>query len=319
MRAPALLFILLTAGIGRAQPPIRVDVNQAEEPIRVGVNLVNIAFSARDAGGRAILDLSREEVEVFEDGTPQSIYFFARSTEVPLALGLALDFSGSQQHFLKQHHRDLRVFLGEAMGVRDRVFLVCFGNFLRLVSGFTASPDTVLEALKRYEEGQRRFELVGPTELRTGGTAFYDAIYYPVTEVLAKADNMRRALVILSDGEDNASSHHMLEAIESSQAAAVPVFAVRYTEQRGDGPTARNRYGTEVMDRIARETGGFHFDATRTDLKNAFRRIGEELRTSYELAYHSTNPVKDGTFRKIAIRLKRPGSTARTKTGYFAR
>ncbi len=97
------------------------------------------------------------------------------------------------------------------------------------------------------------------------------------------------------------------------------VFGIRYTERVKGGPTARNRYGTSVMDRIARETGGAHYDAARTDLPTTFRQIGEELRMSYELSYHSSNPVKDGTFRKIMIRPERPELTVRSKTGYFAR
>jgi Ca-activated chloride channel family protein len=111
----------------------------------------------------------------------------------------------------------------------------------------------------------------------------------------------------------------MMESIEAAQAANVLIFAVRYTQPPKGGPIARNRYGTSVMDRVARETGGAHFDAEKTDLRATFRQIGEELRMSYELAYPSTNPVKDGTFRKIVIRPKRPGLTVRTKTGYFAR
>ena len=319
MRLTVVLCVLSAAEFCLAQAPIKVDVNQAEEPIRVGVNLVNVTFVARDAGGKAVTDLAREEVEVFEDGVPQTVAFFARSADVPLALAIAVDFSGSQEHSLKKHHKDLQTFLREALGPRDRVSLICFGNFLRLVSNSTASGDSLIEGLQRFEKGERGFPLVGPREVRTGGTAFYDTVYYPVTELLVRAENMRRALIVLSDGEDNSSSHHMLEAIESAQAAGAPIFCIRYTEIAGDGPIARNRYGTEVMERLAHETGGSHIDAAKTDLRSAFRRIGEELRTSYELAYHSTNATKDGTFRKIAIRLKRPGATTRAKTGYIAR
>jgi Ca-activated chloride channel family protein len=83
--------------------------------------------------------------------------------------------------------------------------------------------------------------------------------------------------------------------------------------------TARNRYGTGVMARIAKETGGADYDARKADLPGTFRRIGEQLRSSYELAYHASNPAQDGTFRKIVVRAKRPGLAVRSKTGYFAR
>jgi len=129
----------------------------------------------------------------------------------------------------------------------------------------------------------------------------------------------RRALIVFSDGEDNSSAHHMMDAIETAQSGDARVFAMRYTERRHGQLTARNKYGTSVMARIARETGGADFDARQGDIRTWFRQIGEDLRSSYELAYVSTNPVRDGSFRKIVIRTKRAVCSVRSKTGYFAR
>jgi len=319
MRGPAALVALSIGCLWQAQTPIRVDVNQAESPFRVNVNLVSVAFSVRDENGRLVTDLSKEDFDVLEDAAPQEIAFFARSADVPLELALVVDFSGSQEHSLKQHHKDLQLFLKEVLGPRDRAFLVCFGNFVRLVSDSSSDADVLIQRMHMFEEGERRFPQIGPPERRELGTAFYDAIYYPVTEKLAKAESGRRALLMFSDGEDNSSSHNMMETVEASQAADVLFYAIRYTERVRGGPTARNRYGTSVMDRVARETGGMHYDAAKTDLRTTFRQIGEELRLSYELAYHSSNAVKDGSFRKIVIRPKRAGLTVRAKTGYFAR
>jgi Ca-activated chloride channel homolog len=319
MRTTSGLIALLTCCFCMAQSQIRVDVNQAESPIRVDVNLVNVAFTVRDSRGALVNDLTKGDFEVFEDAVPQTIAFFARSADVPLMLGLVVDFSGSQEHFLKQHHRDLQIFLREVLGPRDRAFLVCFGNYLRLVSDFSPVGDSLVEALQKYEQGKRSFPELGPTEDRELGTAFYDAIYYSITEKVPQAESGRRALLVFSDGEDNSSSHNMMEAIEASQAADVLVFALRYTEYGKRGETARNRYGMSVMGRIARETGGGHYDAGNTDLPSTFRQIGEELRSSYELAYHTSNPAKDGTFRKITVRAKRAGLAVRSKTGYFQR
>ena len=111
----------------------------------------------------------------------------------------------------------------------------------------------------------------------------------------------------------------MLDAIEAAETNDVLLFAVRYTEIGKDGPNARNKYGMRVMERIARETGGADFDAREKGLRENFRQIGEELRSSYELSYHSTNPASDDSFRKIAIRVKQPGLQVRAKTGYYAR
>jgi Ca-activated chloride channel family protein len=303
----------------QAQAPIRVEVNQAQLPFRVSVNLVSVAFSVHDERGGLVTDLSKEDFDVFEDAVPQEIAFFARSADVPLELALVVDFSGSQEHSLKQHHKDLQLFLKEVLGPRDRAFLVCFGNFIRLVSDSSSDAEVLIEGMHRFEAGARNFPELGPSERRELGTAFYDAIFYPVAEKLAKTEGGRRALLMFSDGEDNSSSHNMMETIEASQAADVLIYAIRYTERVRGGPTARNRYGTSVMDRVARETGGTHYDAAKTDLRTTFRQIGEELRLSYELAYHSSNSAKDGNFRKIAIRPKRAGLTVRAKTGYVAR
>src|SRR5512135_2062732 len=187
MRATSCMATLLFCCFCVAQSPIRIDVNQAQSPIRVDVNLVNVAFTVRDNMGALVNDLTKDDFEVFEDAVPQTIAFFARSADVPLTLGLVVDFSGSQEHFLKQHHKDLQIFLSEVLGPRDRAFLVCFGNYLRLVSDFSPAGDSLVDALQRYEQGRRNFPELGPSEDRELGTAFYDAIFYSVTEKLARA------------------------------------------------------------------------------------------------------------------------------------
>jgi Ca-activated chloride channel family protein len=298
----------------------------SQEPIHVAVNLVNVAFSMRDSRGALVESLAKEDIEIFEDAVPQKISFFARSTDVPLTLGLIVDVSGSQDHFTKQHEKDLEVFLKEVLGPKDRAFLVTFGNHIRLISDFSPSGAEIIERMKEYKgkdkgkdkRKQVEFPELGPTENRDLGTAFYDSIYYSVTEKLAR-ENGRRALLLFSDGEDNSSSHDMMSTIEKAQAENVVVYAIRYTEKEHGKLTARNKYGTSVMERIAKETGGAHIDAEVTDPHTYFRQIAEELRTSYELGYYPTNSGTDETFRKIVIRPKQAGVKVRTKTGYFSR
>src|SRR5690242_12156807 len=111
----------------------------AQTAIRVDVQLINVGFSVRDAQGRLVSDLSQGDFEVLEDGAPQKVAFFARSLDVPLNLGLVVDISGSQGSFLKQHHKDLRVFLNEVLRKQDRAFLLCFANHPRLVTDFSSS------------------------------------------------------------------------------------------------------------------------------------------------------------------------------------
>jgi len=294
---------------------------QAPAPIRVDVSLVNVGFSVRDDKGNLVANLTQDDFEVTEDGVPQKISFFARSTDVPLTVGLIMDVSGSQQSFLKPHHNDLQAFLKTVLLPRDRAFLVCFGNNLRLMSDYNNSPKELVDALKEFEKGKNieDFPIIGPREHRVLGTAFYDAIFYSSTQMMQNVERGRRALIVFSDGEDNSSAHHMMEAIEAAQANDVLLFAIRYTELRNGRLNARNKYGIGVMERIARETGGADFDGQGKGLLDGFRQIGEQLRSSFELAYHTSNPPGDKTFHKIVIKPKPPGLTVRAKTGYYAR
>jgi Ca-activated chloride channel family protein len=292
---------------------------QEAPAIHSNVNLVNVSFTARDQRGTLLDSLSADQVSLFEDGVEQKIAHFAKSTDVPLTLGLIVDASSSQEHFSKEHEKDIGSFLRNVLGPKDRVFLLCFGNHLRLVSDFTQSGPEMMEHLKQYEKKSERFPEIGLKEMRDLGTAFYDSIFYSVEEKLGKADG-RRAILIFSDGEDNSSSHDMMTTIEAAQAANVLVYTIRYTQPMRHGElSARNKYGIRVMDRIAKETGAWNVDAKETNPQEYFRKIAEELRTSYEVGYYPANPIKDNSFRKIAIQPKQEGVTIRAKSGYFAR
>ncbi|MBS1841739.1 MAG: VWA domain-containing protein [Acidobacteria bacterium] len=287
--------------------------------IRANVNLVSVSFIARDSRGALLDKLTLDDVEVFEDSVPQKISFFAKSSDVPLTLGLIVDASGSQEKFSKKHEKDLEIFLKRVLGPKDRVFLLGFGNHLRLVSDFTQSGDEVIQHLKEYEKSMGRFPEIGPREDRDLGTAFYDSIYYSVVEKLQNEPG-RKALLIFSDGEDNSSSTDMMTTLETAQAANVLLYTIRYTETRKNGQlTARNKYGIKVMDRLAKDSGGAHIDARAMDPKEYFQQIADELRTSYTLSYYPTNPMKDQNFRRITVRPKQDGVKIRTKSGYFAR
>jgi Ca-activated chloride channel homolog len=284
----------------------------------VKVNLVGVSFTARDPNGVLVDNLKQDDVEVFEDGAKQPISYFARSDDAPLTLGLILDASSSQGHVLKDHEKDLEVFLHDVLRAQDKVFLVCFGNRIRIVSDFGQSVPELLANLQRFQKKSSGFPEIAPDDTRDNGTAFYDSIYYSVTEKLAK-ETGRRALLIFSDGEDNSSAYDMMTTIETAQSADVRVYTIRYTQIEHHKLTSRNKYGIRVMDRIAKETGGTHIDATHTDPHVYFKQIGEELRSTYELAYYPANPAKDNTFRKVLIRPKNADITVRARTGYFSR
>ena len=293
----------------------------APEPpsFRSDVRLINVAFTVRNDKGVFVTDLNKDDFEVFDDGVQQNIAFFARGADLPLSLGLIADVSGSQAHFMKSHEHDLSTFLKNALTARDSAFLLCFGNHLRLARDFTPNSHQIMDGLKKFDHEKDHLPEIGPDEIRSEGTAFYDSLYYATTEKLAQRESSRRALIVFSDGEDNSSAHHMLDAMEAAQTENVVIFAIRYTETRKGKLTGRNKYGISVMARLSKETGGADFDAEKDDLKKSFHEIGDQLRSTYELAYHANMPLRDGTFHKLLVRSKRPDLTVRAKTGYFAR
>ena len=304
----------------------------AQQPIRVRTHLVNVAFTARDAKGALVDGLTENDVEVYEDGVQQKLAYFKKSADAPLTLGLIVDTSGSQEKEAKRHQHDIEIFLKNVLGPKDRAFLVCFENRVRLVSDFSQSGAELMERWEEFsgkqpdgkkdkketkKEKEKNFPDLGPNEKRVLGTAFYDSIFYSVSEKLAQ-ETGRRALLVFSDGEDNSSSHDMMSAIESAQGSDVLVFTIRYTEESHGKLTARNEYGIRVMERIAKETGGAEFDAKETDPKQYFKQIGEELRSMYETGYYSTNTDRDDTFRKVVVRPASEGIKTRSKPGYYA-
>ena len=305
-----LLFGLLAATV-LAQEPIS---------IKVDVSLINVAFIVRDTAGALNVDLRKDDIEIYEDGVRQQVKFFSRSNELPLRLGLVVDASGSQQKFTKQHRHDLEKFLKATITPRDQALLVCFGNHVRVVSGFSGSVRNLMDGLDEFHKGRRDFPELEPDDTRAGGTALFDAMYLTSMELMKPAPGTRKALVLFSDGEDNSSAHDLMDAIDSAQNSDSLFYTVRYTEPSKKGRlTARNRYGIREMDRLALETGGVAFDASQHDLGKLLAQVGEELRSLYDVGYTTTNAARDGSFRKVVIKVKRDGLTVRAKPGYYAR
>ena len=307
------IFALLVLGTLAAQelPPLS---------IKVDVNLVNVAFIARESSGLLTRKLTKDDIEVFEDGVKQEVQFFSRSEDVALRLGLVVDASDSQDKFIKQHRRDLEAFVAGSITPRDGALLVCFGNKVRVVSGFTSSSAELMSRLDEYQKGGRKFPEMDPDDTRVDGTALFDALYLTAMRKLRPIPGERKAVILFSDGEDNSSAHDLMDAIEAAQTADALIYTVRYTAPAKHGRlTARNRYGMREMDRLAAETGAASFDASKQDVGACLRQVGEELRAMYEVGYASRNPVRDGMFRKVVIRAKEEGVVIRAKPGYYAR
>jgi Ca-activated chloride channel family protein len=306
------LLLIFSAALLAAQDPPPLA-------IRVDVNLVNVAFIVRDGSGALAGDLGKDDIEVFEDGVRQDVRFFGRSTDLPLRLALLVDASGSQGNFIRQHHRDLQKFLAGSVMPRDRAMLVCFGNHIRVVSDFSSSVGDLMERFNRFQKGDRAFPELAPDDTREGGTALFDSMYLTAARKLGPVNGERKALILFSDGEDNSSAHDLIDAIESAQAADALVYTVRYTEMKKGRLTARGRYGILEMDRLATETGGASFDASKKDIGDSLKEVAAELRSMYDIGYVSSHPDRDGMFHKVVIRAKKQGLAVRAKPGYYAR
>ena len=174
--------------------------------------------------GALVNNLTKDDVELYEDGVPQKIEFFAKSTDLPLTLALIVDVSGSQDHFGKQHEKDLEVFLKEVLGPKDRVFVVCFGNHLRLVTDNTNSAEAILENYRLFDKGKKHFPELGPEEDREDGTAFYDSIFYSVKMKLEQLADGKRIADVQRWRRQFQLAQHDGHAIETAQTANVVFY-----------------------------------------------------------------------------------------------
>jgi Ca-activated chloride channel homolog len=319
MRFPATHSLALAALFLSALTASHQLSAQSVPVIQVETHLIDTTLSVRDADGRIVTGLTQSDFTVVEDGVPQKIRFFAHDNQLPLSIGLIIDESGSQEKFVKEHEKDIEAFLKQVLEPSDQAFALCFGNYLRLVSDSTSSVTSIMDGIHSFDKGNMNFPEIGPKEDRALGTALYDAVFFSITEKLAAVHQRRKVLLVFSDGEENSSEHDLLDAIGAAQNADVLIYAIRYTELKHGKMDARDRYGVRALDHLTTQTGGKTFDFHETKLKQDFNEIAGDLRSLYDLAYQSTNPTRDGTYRKVVIQATRPGLTVRARAGYYAR
>jgi Ca-activated chloride channel family protein len=286
--------------------------------LRVDSRLIETTVIVRDAKGVPVTGLPQTAFHISEDGAPQTVRYFASQRELPLSIGLIVDASGSQDTFVKEHEKEIEVFLKEVMEPRDHAFVICFGNYLRLTSDWTSSPADIINGITRFNNGDRDFPELGPQEERKLGTALFDAIYFPVTERMAAERGRRRMLIVLSDGEENSSEHDLIDAITQAQGADTLVYAVRTTEHKSRKMDARDRYGARVLDHMTEATGGRAFDAHAQSAKSIFASIAADLRSMYEIGYYSTNSDRTPSFRKVTIAVDGEALTVQARAGYVS-
>src|SRR5262249_33399703 len=257
------------------------EVEPEGTTIRKNVNEVHIVFTVTDKHGRHIKDLKRDDFHVVDDSRPASISSFHSETNLPLQVGLLVDASNSVRDRFKFEQESAVEFLSQTIRPRyDKAFIV----------GFDATPEVTQDFTDNTETLSRGVRLLRPG----GGTAMYDALYFACRDKLLKQPQgipVRRAIILLSDGEDNLSHVTREEAIEMAQRAEVVVYTI------STNVTGSRQRGDKVLQRIADATGGYAFFPFQiTDVANAFAEIQDELRSQYALSYTPAEFHADGRY-----------------------
>ncbi len=288
-------------------PPSSFDSSQPDESvltIKKRVDEVNVLFIATDKHGKFVRNLNEKDFAILDDHKPpQSIVNFRRETDLPIELGLLIDTSGSVRGRFDFEQDAAATFLQNTVRPNfDKAFVVGFNGHSQMMQDFTDNAALLAAAVHRLQDG--------------GGTALYDAIYRACHDHLIKDHEdrpSRRAIVIVSDGEDNQSEFSEAQAIEMAQRAEVIIYAISTDDS---GLILR---GDKVLERIAAATGGRAFFPFRTkDIKNSFAAIEDELRSQYIISYHPADFEADGRYRPIEITALKKDLQVRSRKGYYA-
>jgi len=301
-----------------ALPPIRVPEQVSQDSgitFRINSDLVSVVTTISRRSPNDRLDLSREDFEVLEDGVPQEIANFARDAEQPLKVIMLFDTSLSVMQKIEFERRAAAKFFERVIRPQDQAALFAFSSDIDVLQGFTGKVPLLVNAMKHL--------------WAQGATSLYDAVFLAADYI--KPVQGRRVIVVVSDGGDTTSQKTLLTALANAQRSDVMIFAV-FTGNRGFSENLRDLAGERALETMTSETGGALFRPIATpgtqggetdeqsirELDLAFNDLAEQLRRQYTLGYYSTNDKRDGLFRKLAVRIKKPGYTARARLGYYA-
>ena len=317
-------------------PARRGDIPEdSDDVIRVETNLTNIFFTAADKSKRFINTLKQDDIRVYEDGKLQEVFTFQQNIDLPLSVALLLDTSVSVERTLPDEKAAARSFLEAVVrSDKDEAAVISFTGEVVLEQGFSASLARLRNAIDRVEfvppagyigggvvvgGSQGTPPIFGRNNTLAGNTAVWDAVWVASNELfLESAQNTRRAIILLTDGDDTISQVKMQEAIESAQKADAFVYAI------GIGDSYRGGVDQGALRKIADRTGGrAYFPRSEQELREAFAQIQSDLREQYLLAYSPSNKARDGTYRDIKIEVVDPELRKSLKLnyrpGYFAK
>jgi VWFA-related protein len=278
-------------------------IREGDTTIMRTVNEVNVVFTVTDKHNHYVKDLAKNDFKVVDNDLPvEDIRSFRRETDLPLQVGLLIDASNSIRERFKFEQESAIEFLNETIRHKyDQAFIVGFDIAPELTQDFTDDSERLSQGIRALRPG--------------GGTAMFDALYYACRDKLLKSPQVgqvRRAVILVSDGEDNSSHVTREEAIEMALRANVIVYTISTNFPSGG-------VGDKVLRRIADATGGRAFEPFQlTDVANAFAQIQDDLRSQYELSYRPERFAHDGSYRTIAITALHKGLKVRSRTGYYA-
>jgi VWFA-related protein len=289
---------------------------QSGQTIKSQVNLVNLFATVRDKKQRIVGDLKQEDFKVLEDNQDQKISFFSKEVSLPITLALLLDTSGSEQDMLGAIQEAGSAFLHRVLRKGDEALVMSFDSDVDLLSDFTDDRAQLDRAVRRSRINIPSGGSIGGNPGPIGsrqitGTALYDAIYLACSEKL-NTEAGRKAIVIVTDAQDEGSKVKLEEAIEAAQRTDTVIHILLVADPRFGG-------NASVAHKLAEETGG-RMIAVRSEKKlvEAFDEISEELRSQYTLGYYPTNTAHDGKFRKIKVETNNHDFKVLTRKGYYA-
>jgi len=286
--------------------------------IKTQVNLVNIFATVRDKKKHVITNLKQEDFHIFENEQEQKIAFFTTETTLPITLGLLIDTSRSEENRLPAEQEAAAKFLNQVMRKGDEAMVISFGADIDLLSDFTDDRAQLNRAIRSARINAPNASMINtgplPPESRTRGlvgTAFYDAVWLACGEKLA-TEAGRKALVIITDADDQGSKVRLEEAIEAAERTNTVVH-ILLVHDPGYG------WRPDVAHRMADQTGGRVIEvSSEKHLQEAFDQIAEELRQQYTLGYYPTNGARDGSFRKIKVETADKDMKVLARKGYYA-
>ena len=296
---PGLLVTLSVATIGAQQPDAPA--------FRTGVDLVSLNVTVTDGDSRYVTDIAQKNFQLYEDGALQDITFYTR-TQLPIALALLMDTSASMTEKMSTA-QEAAVGFAERLRDEDLASVIDFDSRVVILQSFTNSIDELKNAIRQTSAG--------------GSTSLYNAIYISLKELgkvsATTTDDIRRqAIVMLSDGEDTSSLVEFDEVLELAKRSDTVIYSIGLRSR--DIRTRRGfREADFVLRQLAQETGGRAFFPDQVeDLPEIYQRISDELSSQYTLGYISKNPLRDGQWRRIVVRVEGGDVAARTKQGYYA-